>query len=90
MTTERTFWLSFNDLDAPPDKRFLGVVILDLETDDIGKASEKAWELGLNPGGTMYMQDVTDEDIRPEYKDRLIRDDETLIKLGSGGRNPEL
>ena len=53
-----TFWLSFND-----NGRFLGVAIFDMvETEDarleIEEIVERAWELGINPGGAICIQDV--------------------------------
>ena len=53
-----TFWSSFND-----NGRFLGVAIFDMvETEDarleIEEIVERAWELGINPGGAICIQDV--------------------------------
>ena len=82
-----TFWLSFND-----NGRFLGVAIFDMvETEDarleIDEIVERAWELGINPGGAVCIQDVSGyPSIKPEHKNRLIIDDALLIELGSKGR----
>jgi len=43
-----------------------------------------AWNLGLNPGGSVSIQKV--EGIPAEHKNKLITDDELLLKLGSSGR----
>jgi hypothetical protein len=84
-----TFWLSFSDPDAPSDKRFLGVAILDMD-EGRGRVSvpeivRKANDLGINPGGQVLVQEV--EAIPDEYKNRLITDDALLLKLGSRGRS---
>jgi hypothetical protein len=86
-----TFWLTFSDPDATADKRFLGVAIFDMDESD-GEAStveivRRAWELGINPGGQMIVQEVPS--IPDEHKSKLITDDELLLSLGSSGRqNP--
>jgi hypothetical protein len=45
----------------------------------------KAHRLGINPGGRVSVQEV--KSIPDEYKNRLITDDATLLKLGSSGRS---
>jgi hypothetical protein len=83
-----TFWLSFSDPDATSNKRFLGVVILDMDetegTLSMPEIIRHAWNLGLNPGGSVSIQKV--EGIPAEHKNKLITDDELLLKLGSSGR----
>ena len=44
-----------------------------------------ARKLGLNPGGAVAIQEV--EGIPAEHKNKLITDDELLMKLGSKGRS---
>ena len=83
-----TFWLSFNDQDAPVNERFLGVAIFDMDERD-GELSpveiaRRAWQLGINPGGSVAIQEV--DSIPEEYKNQLLTDDDLLISLGSGGR----
>jgi hypothetical protein len=83
-----TFWLTFNDPEASSDKRFLGVAIFDMD-ESTGKLSvieivRHAWDLGINPGGQVLVQEVTS--IPDENKNKLILDDELLLKLGSRGR----
>jgi hypothetical protein len=84
-----TFWLSFSDPDAPSDKRFLGVAILDMDEGrgrvSVSEIVRKANDLGINPGGQVLVQEV--EAIPDEYKNRLITDDALLLKLGSRGRS---
>ena len=83
-----TFWLSFNDQDAPVNERFLGVAIFDMDERD-GELSpveiaRRAWQLGINPRGSVAIQEV--DSIPEEYKNQLLPDDELLISLGSRGR----
>jgi phosphatidylethanolamine-binding protein (PEBP) family uncharacterized protein len=84
-----TFWLTFSDPDAPSDKRFLGVAILDIDESrhqaSVAQIVRKAHKLGVNPGGQVLVQEV--ESIPDEYKNRLITDDALLLKLGSRGRS---
>lgn len=59
-----TFWLTFNDHEATPDKRFLGAAIFDMDESDgqlnMSEIIRRAWRLGINPGGAVSVQDVTD------------------------------
>ena len=84
-----TFWLTFSDLDAPSDKRFLGVAIFDMDESEgelsVAEIVRHAHKLGINPGGQVLVQEV--ESIPDEYKNRLITDDALLLKLGSSGRS---
>ena len=84
-----TFWLSFNDPDAPSTERFVGVVILDMDESE-GRVSNitiirRTWALGINPGGMVSIQEV-EASIPEQYKNRLITDDALLLFLGSKGR----
>src|SRR5882757_3269391 len=86
-----TFWLTFTDTEASADKRFLGVAIFDMDESQ-GQLSgpeivKRSWELGVNPGGEVLVQDVPA--IPDEHKNKLITDDALLLTLGSRGRmNP--
>ena len=85
-----TFWLTFTDPEATSDKRFLGVVIFDMDEGE-GELStaeiiKHAYALGLNPGGTVSVQEVFH--IPDEHKNKLITEDALLLRLGSRGRNP--
>ena len=82
------FWLSFTDPEATADKRFLGVVIVDMDESE-GELStteiiKHAWALGVNPGGAVSVQEVGS--IPDEHKNKLIIDDALLLSLGSRGR----
>jgi hypothetical protein len=71
---------------------FLGVAIFDLDESadeelSIHEIVRHAWALGINPGGTVIVQDVTGDDrILDEHKNKLITDDELLLQSGSKGR----
>jgi hypothetical protein len=86
-----TFWLTFNDPQASSDKRFLGVAIFDMD-ESAGRLSiqqivRRAWQLGINPGGAVFVRDVTgDHRILDKHKNKLIIDDDLLLQLGSTGR----
>ena len=83
-----TFWLSFNDPDAPPNERFRGVAIFDMDESEgelsVVEIVRRAWELGINPGGRVCIQEVAS--IPDQYKNQLITDDALLLRLGSRGR----
>ena len=91
MMAMTTFWLTFTDPEATSDKRCLGVVIFDMDEGE-GELStaeiiKHAYALGLNPGGTVSVQEVFH--IPDEHKNKLITDDALLLRLGSRGRkNP--
>jgi hypothetical protein len=84
-----TFWLTFNDPDAPPNERFLGVAILDMDESEgkipVSDVVGRAWELGINPGGAVSVQECSTP-IPNQYKNQIITDDALLIRLGSKGR----
>jgi len=84
-----TFWLSFTDPEATADKRLLGVAIFDMDESDgqlsVTEIINHSRTLGLNPGGAVYVAVV--DAIPNEYKNKLITDDEVLLRLGSSGRN---
>jgi hypothetical protein len=84
-----TFWISFSDPEASADERFLGVAIFDMDESDGEKSTaeiiRECWRLGINPGGQASVQEVP---AMPEqFKNRLIKDDGTLLALGSKGRH---
>jgi len=84
-----TFWLTFNDCEAPSNERFLGVAIFDMDEDANNPLSadeivREAWRRQINPGGTVCICEV--EAIPNEHKNKLITDDALLLRLGSKGR----
>jgi hypothetical protein len=84
-----TFWLSFNDPEATAEKRFLGVAIFDMDESagelSVNEIAKHAWDLGLNPGGAVLVQEISGA-IPDKYKNKLITDDALLLSLGSRGR----
>ena len=91
MTKERCgFWLSFSDPDAPRGKRFLGVAIVDMDTDASAvEIIRHTWKLGINPGGAVAITQLDDRSalrIAREHRNKLITDEAQLIRLGSRGR----
>ncbi len=64
---KRLFWISFAD-----ELGFLGVVIT--EAQGVGTASEKCWELGINPGGQMAAWEIPPKmmQVPREFWDRLL------------------
>lgn len=62
------WWMSFCDPDKPKGQRLLGVAIV--EAPGLFHAHQKAWALGINPGGEMRACRV--EGIPIKYHDRLL------------------
>jgi hypothetical protein len=83
-----TFWISFSDPEASTTERFLGVAIFDMDETDCKKSVteiiRECWRLGINPGGQASIHEVPA--IPEQYKNCLIKDDATLLGLGSNGR----
>jgi hypothetical protein len=81
-----TLWLSFNH----DDDGFLGVAIFDMTRDRNARLTvveivERSIDLGINPGpdSSVLFLDVTNNPlIMPEHKNRLILDEDLLLKLG--------
>ncbi len=68
---EHRYWLSFCDPDLPEGSRVLGVAIVVAR--GVVSASERAWELGCNPGGEVLSMELPDElPIEPTDIDRLL------------------
>ena len=71
----KVLWLSFCDGSLPKGSQFLGVFIT--EADNVMEAAQKAWQLGVNPGGEIQSVDVTNDfSIKPEHMDKLMSKDE--------------
>jgi hypothetical protein len=87
-----TFWLSFTDPKAAPDRRFLGVGIFDMDESrrkkplSTRRIVKEAWRLGINPGGQVLVQELPEGTIPDKYKGQLITDEVLLMRLGSKGR----
>ena len=92
MTTKErcAFWLSFSDPDAPRGKRFLGVAIVDMDTDASAvEIIRHTWKLGINPGGAVAISQLDDRSALPiarEHGMKLITDEAQFIHMESRGR----
>lgn len=62
------WWMSFCDPDKPKGQQFLGVVVV--EAPGFMHAHQKAWSLGINPGGEIQAFQV--EGVPTEYHDKLL------------------
>lgn len=62
------WWMSFCDPEKPKGQQFLGVVVV--EAPGFMHAHQKAWELGVNPGGEIQAFRV--EGVPNEFHDRLL------------------
>lgn len=62
------WWMSFCDPDKPKGQQFLGVCIV--EAPSFMHAHQKAWVLGINPGGEI--QAILVEGVPAEYHDKLL------------------
>lgn len=62
------WWMSFCDPEKPKGQQFLGVCIV--EAPGFMHAHQKAWALGINPGGEIQATQV--ESVPVEYLDRLL------------------
>ena len=73
------FWLSFRDPDINLN---LGCTIIN-DADDLDTAIQKAWDLGINPGGEVLGTLMTEEMFKEEglEADRLYTRSE-MIELG--------
>ena len=84
-----TFWVIFSDPDAPRDKQFKGVAIVDMDESKReccwAEVIERCLELGINPGRGVFVQTLV-KSIPEEHKNKLITDEALLMKLGSRGR----
>ena len=70
--------LYFTDQTRPKGQRFLGVAIV--EGTDVVTAAQRAYALGINPGGTVLCYDSMPHN--PSFRNRLITDDDELGMLG--------
>jgi hypothetical protein len=80
-----TYWLSFNDDDD--DDGFMGVAIVDVVAgqDAAEMAVIKTIRLGINPGpdcSVLILNISNNPLIKLEHTNRLILDEEFLLKLG--------
>ncbi len=62
------WWMSFCDPERQDGQQFLGVCII--EAPDLIQAMQKAWALGINPGGEIKALQVSG--VSAEYLDKLL------------------
>ena len=66
--TPVSWWMSFCDPDKPKGEQFIGVAIV--VAPGFMHAHQRAWSLGINPGGEIQAFHV--EGIDAHYHDRLL------------------
>lgn len=76
---DQCMWLSFCDPDKPKGEQFLGVVIM--WAPGLAHAIDRAWKLGINPGGQVLSYVTNPAGVRPEDFDRLL----TKAEIESAG-----
>jgi hypothetical protein len=69
-----TFWLTFADPNKPVGSKFLGVIIV--EAGDLDAAIARTEAAGINPGGEITAEDISDLPPPREWFDRLLSDKE--------------
>lgn len=72
------WWLSFCDTDKPEGEQFVGACIVE-DAPDMVRAVERAWELGLNPGGQVAGMPLSDWP--KDQAHRLVEDPEKAEAL---------
>jgi hypothetical protein len=82
--TNRYFWLSFADRQNYPNFPFRGVAIVDTEGHENIHPATKAWELGINPGGSVAFQPLSPADLEVfgPYLGKLISNKSEAEQLG--------
>jgi hypothetical protein len=68
MSLDRWVWLSF--VAEGPPRRFLGVALV--RGLDVVDAVERAWALGINPGGEVLGQRVDPRGVPEPWRERLL------------------
>jgi hypothetical protein len=71
---KQLWWLSFIDEDRPVGDKFLGVCVV--RANDMLAAVQKAWDLGINPGGEVAMAKIAK--IPPDCINRLMQKNEII------------
>ena len=74
---ERCLWMSFCDTGRPKGKQFLGVIIM--WSPGVAHAIDRAWKLGINPGGEIMSYIINPNKIKPEHFDRLLTKQELTM-----------
>jgi hypothetical protein len=76
---EVCLWMSFCDPEKPKGQQFLGVVVM--KTLGIAHAIDRAWKLGINPGGEVLGYEMDGSEINPDHFDKLLTQDD-LVAAG--------
>lgn len=72
---EQWWWLSFADPGKPTGEQFLGVIIV--LAGGIGEATQKLWDMGINPGGEVRAYPIPEEHVPDEqYRNKLLSREE--------------
>lgn len=71
------WWMSFCDPNKPKGQQFIGVCVV--KAPGFMHATQKAWDLGINPGGEIQAYRVNDVPV--EYHDKLL----SLAELEAAG-----
>jgi hypothetical protein len=73
--------LYFTDQTMPAGLRFLGAVLMLPDPDNDDALADRAWRLGINPGGTVLFFDQDSDDLNgftAAHLDRLLTESECL------------
>lgn len=79
----KLIYMSFADTDRPKGSQWLGAAYV--EAEDLIAAIKKAWALKINPGGQVMSRELPlDAKVLPEYRHRLLTEDELRLVSGDG------
>ncbi len=84
-------WLSFCNAERPKGTQFLGACLVDVDTDpadvrgSVKAAIDRAWMLGLNPGGEVMTYGPIPEEAIPAGFPRLTLMSRADIDANGGG-----
>ena len=68
---QKVMWMSFCAGNKPKGQQFLGVIIM--RAPGLMHAIERAWALGINPGGEVVTTLLADaSSVKPEHFDKLL------------------
>ena len=75
-------WLSFADPHKPRGQQFLGAAIVEASGRDgreiMRSAMDRAWKLGINPGGSVMPQQVDPKSFPEDCLNRLLSRNEII------------
>ena len=76
---ESCWWMSYCDGSLPKGSQFLGVTII--KAKGMAHAVQRAWDMGINPGGEIQAYETDPAAIAPDHFNRLLSKDD-LITAG--------